>query len=105
MRLSKLTKMEVQRVVKEINVSKSSGIDNISSFIIKESFTILGSEITQMMNLSISSDTFPSAWIKALVIPIPKAGASTMVTNYRPISLLPLPGKILEKLIHSQLST
>ena len=39
------------------------------------------------------------------MIPIPKAGDATKVQNYRPISLLPLPGKILEKLVHKQLSS
>ena len=91
-------------MVKDINISKSSGLDDISSFILKEAFLTLIPETTHMMNLSISSSTFPSAWKKALVVPIPKAGNKTMVKNYRPISLLPLPGKVLEKLIHGQIS-
>ena len=56
-----------------------------------------------MFNLSIRTSCFPSAWKSASVIPIPKSGNLTKVQNYRPISLLPLPGKILEKLIHQQL--
>ena len=95
---------EVYRVVKDINVSKSSGLDNISSFIIKQAFKILIPEITHMYNLSVKSSVFPEEWKVALVIPIPKSGDLSKVQNYRPISLLPLPGKILEKLIHSQLS-
>ena len=39
------------------------------------------------------------------MVPIPKSGNLAKVQNYRPISLLPLPGKIMEKLIHHQLST
>ena len=58
-----------------------------------------------MLNLSIRTSTFPDAWKRATVIPIPKTGNLTMVQNYRPISLLPLPGKILEKLVHHQLSS
>ena len=38
-----------------------------------------------------------------MVIPIPKSGNLTNVGNYRPISLLLLPGKLLEKFIHNQL--
>ena len=57
-----------------------------------------------MYNFSIQTNTFPDDWKKALVIPIPKTGNLTDVQNYRPISLLPLPGKILEKLIHKQIS-
>ena len=56
-----------------------------------------------MLNLSIKTSIFPTAWKQALVIPIPKSGNLTHVQNYRPISLLPLPGKILEKVIHKQL--
>ena len=94
---------EVLKVVKNINVSKSSGLQDISSFVVKEVFTILICQVTHMMNISVKSSTFPTAWKKALVIPIPKGGNLSLVQNYRPISLLPLPGKVLEKLMHKQL--
>ena len=80
------------KIIKEINISKSSGLDNISSFIIKEAFEILLPEVTFMFNLSIRTSEFPEAWKQALVVPIPKSGNLTKVQNYRPISLLPLPG-------------
>ena len=103
-RLEKVRDIDVHRIVRDINVSKSSGLDNISSRIIKEAFLALIPEVTFMMNLSIMSSVFPAAWKEALVIPIPKSGNLSQVKNYRLISLLPLPGKILEKLIHGQLS-
>ena len=96
--------VDVHKVVADINVSKSSGLENISSMVIKECFKILNPQITHMYNLSIEYTMFPNAWKKALVIPIPKTGNLKQVKNYRPISLLPLPGKILEKLVHAQLS-
>ena len=100
----KISKNEVLKIVKEINISKSSGILNISSYILKEAFSIILSQITRMFNLSLDSGLFPTKWKEALVIPIPKSGTLTDVNNYRPNSLLPLPGKILEKLVHRQLS-
>ena len=42
-------------------------------------------------------------WKQAVVIPLPKEGDTLNVGNYRPISLLPLPGKILEKIVHDRL--
>ena len=102
--LVELREIEVFNVVKEINVAKSSGLEDISSFIIKEAFKLLIKEVTYMFNLSIRSSKFPRAWKRATITPIPKAGNLTLVQNYRPISLLPLPGKILEKLVHHQLS-
>ena len=102
--LGYIREADVYKTVKEINVSKSSGLEGVSSFIIKEAFQVLIQEVTFLMNLSTSTSVFPAAWKEALVIPIPKTGNLTQVKNYRPISLLPLPGKILEKLVHGQLS-
>ena len=102
--LDRVTEAEVYKIIKDINVSKSSGIDNLSSFILKEVFIFLIPEVTHMFNLSIESSIFPSSWKEALVVPIPKIGNLSLVQNYRPISLLPLPGKILEKLVHKQLT-
>ena len=98
------TEAEVYKALKEINVSKSSGMDNISSFVIKETFLTLLTQITHLYNLSAKCSVFPQAWKDALVIPIPKTGDLSNVKNFRPISLLPLPGKILEKLVKSQVT-
>ena len=100
----KLREMEVLRIVKDINISKSSGLNNISSFIVKQAFIAILTPVTHMFNLSLQASTFPAPWKKATIVPIPKSGDLTLVQNYRPISLLPLPGKFLEKLVHSQLS-
>ena len=72
---------------------------------IKAAFDILKTEITFMYNLSLRASLFPEVWKKALVVPIPKKGNLTKVQNYRPISLLPLPGKILEKIVHHHLES
>ena len=66
----------------------------------KEVFLILIAQIIFLCNLSIKVSIFPKAWKEALVIPIPKSGNLTYVGSYRPISLFPLPAKVLKKLIH-----
>ena len=71
---------------------------------VKEVFVILLTQITHMFNRALQTSIFPEAWKEALIIPIPKSGNLSKVQNYKPISLLPLPGKILEKLVHKQLS-
>ena len=38
------------------------------------------------------------------MIPLPKEGDLTKCTNYRPMSLLPLPGKLIEKIVHNRVS-
>ena len=55
------------------------------------------------MNQSIISGIFPEAWNLATVIPLSKVNNPSGVSDYRPISSLPLPGKLREKLLHGQL--
>ena len=91
-----ISRQEGEALIRKINISKSSGIELLSSRILKDSFLVLSNKLTYLFNLSIQSSTFHSQWKKALVIPIPKPGNPNKKENYRPISLLPLPGKILE---------
>ena len=62
-------------------------------------------QLVHIFNLSFATGLFPQKWKKATIIPLFKGGKKTDVSNYRPISLLPLPGKIVEKVVHARLST
>ena len=59
--------------------------------------------MSNLFNLSLRTCKFPSKWKQAKIIPLHKGGSKDDVNNYRPISLLPLPGKLLEKIIHLRL--
>ena len=87
-----------------VRQSRRPAVPSSGSPVVKAAFEILSHEVTFMYNLSISETQFPENWKKALVVPIPKQGFLAEVQNYRPISLLSLLGKTLEKLIHQQLS-
>ena len=91
------------KIVKTINTNKSSGIANLSSQILKDAFSALVPELTFLLNLSLTTNVIPQAWKVAKVVPLPKDGNLDSVNNWRPISLLPLPGKLLEKSVHTQL--
>lgn len=64
---------------------------------------IMIKEFTYLFNLSLSTGIVPTKWKSATVIPIPKVKNSKHITDLRPISLLPLPGKVLEHIIHDWL--
>ena len=95
---------EVESICKNIEIHKSSAIDLFSSRILKDAFMILSNELTHLINLIFTTATFPTAWKSAKVIPLFKGGDSSDVSNYRPISLLPLPGKIVETIIHLKIT-
>ena len=60
--------------------------------------------MTYLYKCSLETGCVPQEWKEAVIIPIPKDGNLTLVENYRPISLLPLPSKILEKIVHRNLT-
>ena len=60
--------------------------------------------VTKLFNLSISSGTFPTKWKLSSVVPIHKSSDKGSSKNYRPISLLPILSKLLEKHVYGLLS-
>ena len=83
----------VINVIRNLNVNKAHGHNNISVRMIKmcdESY-------------SLNSCIYPSTWKKANVIPIHKKYDKQFVNNYHPVSLLPVFGTIFEKLIFNEI--
>ena len=95
---------EVRKLCKEIKISKASGYENLSSKVLKDSFLVLTSQLVYLLNLSLGTSIFPDDWKIASIVPLHKGGSREEIGNYRPVSLLPLPGKILERCVHAQLS-
>ena len=95
---------EVHDICKGINTSKSSAINLLSSKVLKDAFLVLLVQLVYLFNLSLSTKTFPPKWKQATVVPLFKGGDKSEVGNYRPISLLPLPGKLLERIVHNRLT-
>ena len=82
---------------------KSSGIGGLSSFLINDAFKAVSVELAHIINESIRTSIFPDAWARGEITPIPKEGDPMEPGNWRPITILPLPGKLLEKAIHYQI--
>ena len=95
---------QVLKLCKDIKISKSSGIEDVGAKVLKDAFMVLVPQLVFMFNLSFSKGLFPDSWKRATIIPLYKGGVKTEVSNYRPVSLLPLPGKLIEKIVHAQLS-
>ena len=65
---------------------------------------IIVPQLVYLFNMSFDTGVYPAAWKIANVIPLKKGGNPTDVNNLRPISLLPLPGKMAERIMHSHIS-
>ena len=77
--------------------------DGISTKLLKKIIYEIGTPLTHIFNLSITTGIFPSRLKTARVVPIFKSGKHESTDNYRPISLLSSISKILEKAIALQL--
>lgn len=84
--------------------SKATGTDSIGPRLLKLAAPYIADDITFICNHSINTSTFPNKWKEAKVSPLYKNGAHDDVNNYRPISVLPILSKILEKHVHDSLS-
>ena len=92
----------VLKHLQDLDENKAAGLDNLSGKFLKDGATVLAKPISQICNLSIKYSIFPSDCKIAKLKPLFKKGSKTDPKNYRPISLLPLVSKKIEKVIHDQ---
>ena len=83
-----VTPAEVQIILKSLPVGKATGPDEINNVILRELAEVLASPLACLFNQSLSQGTVPDIWKIAHVCPVPKGGESSLLSNYRPISLL-----------------
>ena len=91
------------QLLQNLDVSKSNGPDRISAKMLKGTSCSIASCLTKLFNISIQSGSVPCGWKLSMIVPISKDGEKSVPTNYRPISLLPIVSKILERHIHSKI--
>ena len=87
------------------SVSENAILDGLSECFLKDGAKFLAKPISDLCNLWINSEKFPDSGKVAKLRPLYKKGSLTQPCNYRPISLLPLISKVIEKVIHDQTST
>lgn len=83
-----VTPDKIKKILKEFLPTKSSGCLKISSRIYLDAFEILHEQLAFIVNLSLRTSVFPSAWKRSIVTPIQKKGDRCVVGNIRPISLI-----------------
>ena len=94
---------EVAIILSEMKSSKAVGPDLIPTHFLKLVFNIIGDVICIFFNESIRLGIFPDALKTARVMPVFKKGCKKLISNYRPISVLPNLATVFEKLIDCRL--
>ncbi len=78
------------------------GSDNVHPFLLKTNALSIHEQLTTLYNSCLNSSTLPSSWKLHKITPIPKKGDLSDVTNYRRISLLSIPSKLLTRIIYDK---
>ncbi|KAI8516468.1 hypothetical protein Bbelb_050490 [Branchiostoma belcheri] len=103
-RLRPVEETEVLNELLRLKPKKATGVDKIPSRLLKDSAPIIVKPLAHIFNLSISSGEVPDDWKLAKVSPIYKSGNKDSVSNYRPVSVLNVASKVMEKMVHNQVS-
>ena len=91
---------EVSNIISELENGKASDIPVI---LLKASNIVIAPVLSNLNNYYMRKGEFPNCFKKGKITPIFKKGDRELLVNYRPISTLPIFGKIFEKIIYSRL--
>ena len=98
-----ITKDDILRIINNLDPNKAHGHDEISTRMLK----ICGDSICRPLSIifktCLRTGIFPLEWEKASIVPIHKKGDKQTAINYRPVSLLPICGKIFERLLYNEM--
>ena len=94
---------EVKRTIDNLKKAKSPGMDNISAELLQTAGERIIPYITKLLNKVFQSSYFPINWATAIVVPLFKKGDKDIADNYRGISLLSIPSKILTAILNKRL--
>ena len=89
----------VEKLLRNIKVSKATGPDNIPNRMLQECSKELAPSLQMIFQLSLDTGTLPPDWTNANVSPIFKKGDRHLAENYRPVSLTSVTSKLLEHIV------
>ena len=98
-----ITDEKILNIIRSLNPNKAHSWDGISVRMIKLSDAALVTPLKIIFKNCLRRGLFPKIWKYANVVPVHKKNEKNLKKNYRPISLLPIFGKILEKLMYDPL--
>ena len=102
--ISSVNKQKVLKYLSNVDISKATGTDNIGPRLLKLAAPCIAEGITFICNNSIRSSCFPDKWKEAKVSPFHKSGPLEEINNYRPITILPVLSKVLERHVSDSLT-
>ena len=99
-----ITEDTILQILKELNISKSPGPDEISTRLLMELSGVICHPLCKIFETSIKTSCIPDDWKDAKISGIYKNGNKKLASNYRPISLTSIVCKCMEKIIRNHIT-
>ena len=94
---------EILKIISELSNSAAFGLDNIDTYIIKLIRHEITPVLTYIINLSLTKRTYPESWKNSKVIPLYKKDDVLCPNSYRPVAIIPIVSKVIERGIFNQM--
>ena len=94
---------EVQKIINVLPLKYSAGVDEIPSVVVRRVSEMVSVPLCLIINRCFESGVFSDRLKVAKVVPVHKKGDSKDITNYRPVSVLPIFSKVFERVIYNRL--
>jgi hypothetical protein len=95
---------QVLKAIHNLNKFKAMGPDEISARVLKDVRLAVIEKIIVIFKLSLHERKVPGDWKLANIVPIHKTGNKVLISNYRPISLTSIIGKLMEGIVTNQIT-
>ena len=101
--VEKINASVVEKELQKLKVNKAISLDKVSARLLRDASVVIAPSLSYLFNLSSETGSFLKIWKCAKVPALFKQGKETLKDNYRPITVLPIISKVLERIAHSQL--
>ena len=100
-----ITSIDTLKIIKELGNTTSSAHDRLDALALKHGAAVLHGPLTHVINTSIRTSKFASRWKIGKLLPLHKGKGLSMndPKSFRPISLLPVIGKVIERVLQPQI--
>jgi len=90
--------LTVHKLLRSLKLKQSPGHDGVTARLLKDAADLIYMPLTDIFQASIDTRCFPDFWKFGIVCPIPKVN-KPKITDFRPITLLPIISKLFEKIV------
>ena len=95
----------ISKLIGNLSIHKATGLDGLSARFLKDGVSVISSPFSPNINISLRLGCVPDKIKTARVIPLYKNKSKTDPGNYRPVSILTIVSKILERVTYNQIES